>query len=90
MIPKEYVQEILGFHFADKHIDPESIQQIKGEAHIIDFPRSLYCDCKRCRSPYLEKVTLGTTITVTTATETYTAYIPNPDKDVLAHKRDTE
>ncbi len=79
------VRDLLERHFPELHITPEQVHEVNYQAQIIDFPRSLYCDCKRCTSPFVEKSVIGGTLIITTDSGEYTAHLPG-DPRTLEHK----
>lgn len=83
--PQPWLQDILDTYFPEQHLRSKYVQRIESHARIIDFPRSLYCDCDRCRSPFHELSVLSRTMTITMEnSETYTADLPG-DPDALTH-----
>ncbi len=79
------VRELLERHFAELHLSPENVQQVDYHAQLINFPRSLSCDCKRCTSPFVEKSVIGGMLTIITDSGKYTAHLPG-DASTLEHK----
>ena len=81
---RQWVQDLLDKAFKDTDLVPDDVQIVRGNATIIDFPRSLYCRCKKCTSPYVVLATLRWNYTLQTTKGEYHGWIPGPE-DALAH-----
>lgn len=79
-----WLQDILDWYFSEYHLRSEDILDIEMHANIIDFPRSLTCDCKRCRSPFQLHAVAGKIVMITTETDTYFADLPG-DPESFQH-----
>lgn len=78
------VEKLLITAFKDIQIAPEEVQSVEAQASTIDFPRSLYCKCRRCTSQYREVSVLGYDVTLRTADGEYHGWMPGPE-DAFEH-----
>ncbi len=91
VINTPWMRAFLDAYFPDTFIHSTDVETIDMHAHLMNWPKSMYCACERCRSPWVQQVALGQTITVRTKNgETYTAYRPNPDPDIWKHGTEQE
>lgn len=76
MKPPSGIQPILDQAFPDMGLKEEDVLDINMEATLVDFPRSLFCKCSRCRAQWKEKVVLGSTVIVNTTNGIHTRWMP--------------
>lgn len=66
MLDKAWIRQLLDRYFPDETMRAEQVQEIVVETDVVDFPRSIWCKCKKCRSEWVIKVVVGSTLTLKT------------------------
>jgi hypothetical protein len=84
-----WIQDVLDKAFLNAGLTPDDVTGINVQNDLVPFPRSFYCNCRRCTSQYKEWSVLGSTITLETAKGVMVGWLPGP-KDEFAHPQEGE
>ncbi len=75
----EFVQAMLDAYFPVLNLKAEQVKNFRLQSTVLNFPASLYCDCKNCtkvRTGWQVKWVSGRTLYITTTVGEFTTWVP--------------